>query len=431
MRVIERITEFHDWPISRKVVQSVGLSTFSLCVGWLTAHYLGVESIVALALLKHFLAIWIGAGILVIVVSLPAALAGRDARWTAYVDVLTFSVFGTTLIYLFGTMSTPLAAIYPCFVVLWVLNYSNRIGVFGFIFFSLLLISVGFLERAGTLPYAPLLLERSVDSQKNVHWFFAMLLTISQVFSAGLMQMISNVWASKQQSIKLHTAHQQLARSSQLISRYVPSQLAEKIIKGEHPENSRPERLKLTVFFSDLEGFTDASDRMDPEDLASVLNEYLSEMMTIAEYFGATINQIVGDGIMIFIGAPQSTSDEDHALRAVRMALEMQRRMRELQVSWVKRGIEKPFQARIGINTGYASLGDYGSPGRKLYSAIGVQTNLAARIQSHCTPGNVLISHSTWALVKDEIAYIDKGEFQFKGLHHPVRIYEVTQKAPA
>lgn len=149
-------------------------------------------------------------------------------------------------------------------------------------------------------------------------------------------------------------------------------------------------------------------------------------LTVIAERHSATINQFVGDGIMIFFGAPQATSDHDHAQRAVRMALDMQARMQHLKDAWIDRGVRKPFRARIGINTGYASVGDYGSPGRKVYSAIGIQTHLAARIQVHCEPGKILISDTTWALVREDFACTDKGEFQFKGLHYPVRVYEVS-----
>ena len=82
----------------------------------------------------------------------------------------------------------------------------------------------------------------------------------------------------------------------------------------------------------------------------------------------------------------------------------------------------------MGINTGVASVGDFGSEGRTTYSAVGNQTNLAARIQTHCEPGRVLISHTTWALVKHEISCQERGEIQVKGLHYPVRIYEVEEE---
>jgi class 3 adenylate cyclase len=212
-----------------------------------------------------------------------------------------------------------------------------------------------------------------------------------------------------------------------LLGRYIPSQLAEEIIKGEHVEEFKPTRTRLTVFFSDIEGFTQASDHLDPEDLAGLLNEYLSEMVGIAERYGATINQIVGDGIMAFFGAPTATTDREHALNAVRMSQAMQRRMAELKGIWEQRGIQKPFRIRIGLNTGYASVGDYGSAGRKLYSAIGLQTNLAARIQAHCEPGRILVSNTTWALIKDQVPCIEKGELPLKGVHYPVPVFEVAQ----
>lgn len=148
-------------------------------------------------------------------------------------------------------------------------------------------------------------------------------------------------------------------------------------------------------------------------------------MADIADAYGATLNQFVGDGIMSFFGAPDATNDQDHAIRAVRMALEMQERMTKLGEEWFAQGIQTPFLIRIGINTGVSSVGDFGSKGRTTYSAIGTQTNLAARIQEHCKPGSVLISHTTWGLVKTEFRCEEHGEIEFKNLHYRVRIYEV------
>jgi adenylate cyclase len=133
---------------------------------------------------------------------------------------------------------------------------------------------------------------------------------------------------------------------------------------------------------------------------------------------------------MIFFGAPDATNDRDHALRAVRMAVAMQNRMVDLRTKWYDGGIQTPFHIRIGINTGVTSVGDFGSEGRTTYSAIGNQTNLAARIQDRCTPGRVLISHPTWGLVKDEIPCKERGEIDVRGIHYPVQIYEVLESAP-
>ena len=103
--------------------------------------------------------------------------------------------------------------------------------------------------------------------------------------------------------------------------------------------------------------------------------------------------------------------------------------MSELGEKWFAEGIQTPFRIRIGINTGVSSVGDFGSVGRTAYSAIGNQTNLTARIQDHCAPGEVLISHTTWALVKDQVSCRERGEIEVKGLHYPVRIYEVVAEA--
>ena len=111
------------------------------------------------------------------------------------------------------------------------------------------------------------------------------------------------------------------------------------------------------------------------------------------------------------------------------MSLAMQQRMSELGEKWFAEGIQTPFRIRIGINTGVASVGDFGSEGRTTYSAIGNQTNLTARIQAHCEPRKVLMSHTTWALVKDQISSEERGEIDVKGLHYPVRVYEVGAEA--
>jgi len=129
---------------------------------------------------------------------------------------------------------------------------------------------------------------------------------------------------------------------------------------------------------------------------------------------------------MIFFGAPTATHDRDRALRAVRMAIEMQARLAELRTKWEHEGIEEPFQIRIGINTGVASVGNFGSKGRVDYTATGRQVNLAARLQVNCDPDKILLSHSTWSLAQDDIACIAKGEIQVKGFHQPVKVYEVT-----
>jgi class 3 adenylate cyclase len=215
-----------------------------------------------------------------------------------------------------------------------------------------------------------------------------------------------------------------LDRANRLISRYVPAQVASHIVAGDDSVE-RLDRRKLTVFFSDVVDFSELADRVEAEEFARVLNEYLSEMTAIADGHGGTIDKFIGDAIVVLFGAPTRVGEREQARAAVRMALAMQERMGFLRARWLREGIEEPFQIRIGVNTGVASVGNFGSHGRMDYTAIGRQVNLAARLQAACEPGKVLVSHSTWALIESEIPCHARGAIQVKGVHHPVRVYEV------
>jgi class 3 adenylate cyclase len=154
-------------------------------------------------------------------------------------------------------------------------------------------------------------------------------------------------------------------------------------------------------------------------------------MTRIADRHGGTVDELSGDAILIFFGAPTATSDRDHAVRAVRMALDMQRAMLVLNEHWRRAGIESSFQARMGIHTGQVTIGNFGSSGRMKYAVLGRNVNLAARLQSICEPGHVLISQSTWLLVHDEVACEPRGEVTLKGIQRPVKTYEVATAARA
>lgn len=427
MTLVERFIEFRSWPTSRKSALLYGLAlpfhVFCTLTGQWTASKLPWIDGHAVQTVYWW---WSAEVAFCFLVSLFAVWRGWEARWTLWLNMIPYGVFMALAIALFGFASTAFAVWFPSVIVLVTVWFGTRDGFYAFLYGAALVAAWSVLSATGRLPFAPALLDRSIDVQNNPIWDAQVFSSVLLYFAFCFTLVVLLISAQELQQKRLDEAQQKLDRSNRLIGRYVPSQLAEKIIRGEHTELFRPERAKLTVFFSDVEGFTDASDHLDPEDLAGLLNEYLSEMISIAERYGATVSQIVGDGMMIFFGAPQVTSDRDHALRAVRMALEMQRRMGELRDVWSKRGIGKPFRVRIGINTGYVSVGDYGSRDRKLYSAIGVQTNLAARIQTHCEPGAVLLSHTTWSLVRDEIECVDKGELPLKGVHYPIRVYQVA-----
>src|SRR5215469_4631955 len=108
------------------------------------------------------------------------------------------------------------------------------------------------------------------------------------------------------------------------------------------------------------------------------------------------------------------------------MSIAMQRRMRELQLKWLDLGSEKPFQLRIGVNTGFCTVGNFGSEDRMDYTIIGNEVNLAARLQSHAELGGILVTHETSSLIKDTILTEEQDAVSVKGFAHPVRVYRVA-----
>jgi len=428
MRADERFIGFIQWPTSRKVVLLGGISLLATLAAVLVnrvAQSGAGSSLVSVGLLQRFVLAWLLAQIVVTLINVPAARRGREGRLGAYVFIAVQAFFSAGLMYLYGTMGSPLVALGPALVILWTFYLDERLGGFGLVCLAFWVLLTGYLEISGRLPHAPVLIARSIDAQASLRWFGTMFAFMLILLTTCLSLSVLALSTRRLQEARLRGAHEALARVNRLMCRYVPAQLADQIIAGDYSESARPKRRYLTIVFSDVEGFTSASDELDPEGLAAALDEYLSEMLAIADRHGATVNQIVGDGLMLFFGAPQVTNDRDHALRAVRMALEMQQRMSELQQIWMRHGLLRPFRIRIGINSGFASVGDFGSAGRKLYSGIGLQTNLAARIESVCRPGRVLISHSTWTLLQGDIACDPKPELMVKGVNYPLKVYEV------
>ena len=164
------------------------------------------------------------------------------------------------------------------------------------------------------------------------------------------------------------------------LSKYLSPQVYQSIFSGKQNVKIEAYRKKLTVFFSDIKGFTEITDRLEPEVLSSLLNSYLNEMSKIALKYGGTIDKFIGDAILIFFGDPESKGDKEDAKACVLMALEMRERMKHLRKLWEDQGISNPLDIRIGINTGFCNVGNFGSEDRLDYTIIGGEVNLASRL---------------------------------------------------
>ena len=219
---------------------------------------------------------------------------------------------------------------------------------------------------------------------------------------------------------------QQMEDVSGQLAKYLSPQIYESIFSGKQNVEVKSYRKKITVFFSDIVNFTVISDKLESEELTALLNFYLNEMSQIALKHGATIDKYIGDAIMIFFGDPESFGIEEDARRCVAMAVEMQQRMAELWGYWSKHfGLKKDLEIRVGINTGYCTVGNFGSEDRLDYTVVGAAVNLASRLESAATPSGILVSEETYFQVKDYFSFDAPEQLELKGLERGVSAYEV------
>ena len=226
---------------------------------------------------------------------------------------------------------------------------------------------------------------------------------------------------------ELKDANNFLATVSLKIAKYLSPEIYKSVFSGERDVKVTAERKKLTIFFSDIVDFTATTERMQPEELTALLNDYLTEMSRIALAHGATVDKFIGDAILAFFGDPNTLGPREDARACMRMAVAMQDRLRELQEKWRDQGIEKPFQVRMGINTGYCNVGNFGSEDRMDYTIIGAEANLAARLQAIAPAGGIVLSYETFAHVKDMVDARPMEQISIKGISRAIIPYKVDR----
>ena len=209
------------------------------------------------------------------------------------------------------------------------------------------------------------------------------------------------------------------------LSKYLSPPLRKAILTGKDVRAETQEKA-LTIFFSDMEGFTQLAEKLDPEQLTSLLNSYLTVMSEIAFRFGGTVDKVIGDSIMVFFGDPESRGVRSDAVRCVSMAIAMRKAMQELQLRWQAEGIEHPVGLRMGINSGVCKVGNFGTENRLDYTLLGRAVNLASRLESSADSNEILLSEDTYGLIGDSIHCIDKGQISIKGFAEPVKVYSAV-----
>ena len=232
----------------------------------------------------------------------------------------------------------------------------------------------------------------------------------------------------KQVLKKSDNQNETLKRLSGQLGKYVPPQIHEAFIQGKYDTGIATRRKKLTIFFSDIVNFTSTSEGLQPEDLTKYLNEYFSEMTTIAIDCGATIDKYIGDAMMVFFGDPESSGEKEDARACMEMGLRMQERLVELQEKWSNEGFADPFRVRMGINTGYCNVGNFGSDQRLTYTIIGGEVNVAQRLEAGADANGILMSYETYAHVQDMIEVEERDAIKMKGISREIKVFSVSER---
>jgi adenylate cyclase len=209
------------------------------------------------------------------------------------------------------------------------------------------------------------------------------------------------------------------------LKRFCSPNIAEKIIaeRGNSDFHLQSQKASLTVLFADIRGFTPLSEALSPLDVAKLLNSYFSEMCTIVFANGGTLDKFIGDCMMVLFNAPVTVADHEYA--AVKTALEMRKKLKEMLPIWQAQGIPE-FQVGIGVNTGEAVVGSIGTSARMEYTAIGDAVNIASRVCGIAKPNQVLITDSVFEKVKDRFRTVMLGATPLKGKSLQVLIHEVV-----
>ncbi len=260
--------------------------------------------------------------------------------------------------------------------------------------------------------------------------FYVDCLTKPWAFSKEELSIFSVVAAEAAISFDNARSHEELSRrviERQALERFLSSQIVEKILASPDQVHLGGENQMATILFADIRGFTRLSEKMEPQKVVELLNDFFTEMTDIIFERGGTLDKYLGDGIMALFGAPIAKADD--SVRAVKTAIAMQAALDRLNHEWEARG-QKPLRMGIGVNTGQVTAGNIGSSKRMDYTVIGDAVNLASRLCANAAPGQILISEWTYRQLNGGFAAKRLDPIRVKGKETPVEVYEVGSGEP-
>ena len=349
-------------------------------------------------------------------------LRSRSPQSRVYVHLLTFYWYSGTayMIHCFGIATSPVAMQLLVGAMVGLVLWDLRCTIPSLGLSVVVLLALVFAERAEWIPYAPLLAAPPfVDGRISNIWlatmvglFFAMASFVFAVFATVILR-----WRDREA---------QLAELNRFLrktfGRYLSKEVLQTLLADPRAVELGGQRRKVSILMADIRGFTQLSERLEPEQVVRILNRYLRVMTEICDRHRGTVSDIVGDALMVTFGAPQQMSD--HAEAAVACGIEMQNAVASINRENAREGLA-PIEIGIGLNTAEVIVGNIGSEARSKYGVVGSGVNMASRIESYAVGGQVLISQSVLEETGDSLR-VDHGTQVFpKGAQEAFAIYEV------
>jgi len=231
---------------------------------------------------------------------------------------------------------------------------------------------------------------------------------------------------------ELYERNRTLHELGQRMALFMPPQVRLLIENSQSGESGQSplvaRRTFITVLFGDLTGFTDITEVLDPELVTWMINDYSDMILDLAAKHHGLLDKFIGDGFMVFWGAPETGGRVEDAQMAAEFAVETQQAFQQMRSDWRNQGLDHLVQLRIGLHSGFCSVGNFGSKNRLQFTAIGSPVNIAARLEKAALPDTILTSHETQSLIKPVLGCRETGKIEVKGIKHPITTYQVMPR---
>ena len=359
-------------------------------------------------------------GLLVALIGLRLRTPSRARHLFVRAVTLTWWLALCCFVYLNGPSTFPGWLLVPLFAMMCLLGFDEVTAISGFVLAIVILWTLAVLERLDYIPYAPLLATMPlVNGRVANEWLWSNMVWPTLVSCVGFAPCVYLVRRSRAETLRIAQLSDLLKR---MFGRYMSNEVMQVLLADPDAFELGGERRKVTIMFTDLRGFATFAERLAPEAVLATLNDYFAEMIDVCIRYGGTINEIMGDALLVTFGAP--IERPDHAGAATACAIEMQNAM--VRVNAQNREEGRPeLEMGIGLHTAVVVVGNLGSAQRTTYGVVGSGVNLASRIESYTVGGQVLASQSLVDEVGPALRIDGQREVTPKGSQTPVTVYDV------